>query len=232
MKLNFLTLCKIIDVAYYCGCDGTPVSILIAAPPGAGKTWSAKSLENTDFVQYLNHVYSPNEHRFTIAQAASRTKLLINDDLGLSARWNQKEFFGTFMMIADGEISYTQYRQSQHAIMSCSMVLLCTLDYYTSNKQDIKGMGLYSRIVPIVVGLSQQTRRTYQDSIRLRRNIRNVPNRDPSIPEKGEYKDEMITIKDIDPRLLQNLANMSQWLTDDEFIELVNIAHKEDKYEV
>ena len=232
MKLNSLTLSKIIDVAYYCGCDGTPVSVLIAAPPGAGKTWSAKSLCNTDFVQYLNHVYSPNEHRLTIAAKASRTKLLINDDLGLAARWNQKEFFSTFIMVSDGEISFTQYRQSQHAIMSCSMVLLCTLDYFTANYQDMKGMGLYDRVIPIVVGLSQTTRRLYQDSIRSRRNTRNTPNRDPSIPEKGEYKDEMIESKDIDPRLLQNLAYMSQWLTDEEFTELINITHTADKYEV
>jgi hypothetical protein len=232
LRLKYLSLSKIVDVAYLCGCDNTPVSLLIATPPGAGKTYATKSLQNVDFVQYLNHVYSPNEHRAIIASKAARTRLLINDDLGLAARWNQKEFFSTFIMVADGEISFTQWRQNQHAILNCSLVLLCTLDYYTTNRNDMAGMGLYDRVIPIVAGLSQETRRSYQDSIRLHRSTRNPPNREPYQPEKGEFKDDLIEKKDIDPRLLQNLTYMSAWMTDNEFAELVSIAHEQDKYEV
>lgn len=235
MRLKYLSLTKLIDVAYLCGCDNTPISLLISTPPGGGKTWASKSIQNADFVQYLNHIFSPNEHRATIAGKAARTRLLINDDIGLAARWNQKEFYSTFIMIADGEISFTQWKQNQHAVLNCSLVLLCTLDYYTVNHGDMVAMGLYDRVVPIVVGISQETRRVYQDNIRLRRSSRlsrNPPERLPEPLEKGEFKDEMIEKKDIEPRLLQNLAYMSQWLTDDEFSELVSIAHEHNKWEV
>lgn len=232
MKLNFLTLNKIIDVAYMCGIDGTPVSVLIAAPTGAGKTWAAKSIEDVDFVQYISHVYSPNEHRSVIVEKAPRTRLLVNDDLGKTARWNQKEYFSTFMSVSDGELSFTQWKQHQHAIMSCSLVLIATTDYYISNVRDMTGMGLLDRLVPVVVGLSQETRRSYQDSIRLHRGTRNPLKRDPTLTEKGEFKDDLIRKKDINPRLLQNLSYMSQYLNEDEFSELIAIAHDGDKYEV
>lgn len=232
MRLKYLTLNKIIDAAYYCGLDHTPVSVLIAAPPGAGKTWSARSIQDTDFVQYINHVLSPNEHRATIAEKAARTRLLINDDLGLAARWNQKEFYSTFIMVSDGEISYTQYKQKQHARMECSLVLLCTSEYFTQNRNEMRGMGLLDRVVPVILGLSQTTRRMYQDGIRLRRTTRQPPERDPAILDRGEYKDEVIGGKDIDPRLLQNLTYMSQWLTDDEFTELIAISHDQEKFEI
>jgi hypothetical protein len=232
MKLKCLNLAKIIDVAYVAAIDGTPVSILIAAPTGAGKTWAGKAIENVDFVQYINHVYSPNEHRSVIVEKAARTRLLINDDLGKTARWNQKEYFSTFMSICDGELSYTQWKQHQHARMACSLVIICTTDYYVTNSRDMAGMGLLDRMVPIVVGLSQETRKTYQDTIRLHLGGRNPPPRDPTLVEKGEFKDDVIGKKDINPRLLQNLSYMSQYLTDEEFTELVAISHDGDKYEV
>jgi hypothetical protein len=232
MRLKYLNLNKIIDAAYYCGLDHTPVSVLVAAPPGAGKTWSARSIQDADFVQYINHVLSPNEHRATIAEKAQRTRLLINDDLGLAARWNQKEFYSTFIMVCDGEISYTQYKQKQHALLTCSVVLLCTSEYYTQNRNEMRGMGLLDRVVPIVVGLSQETRRSYQDMIRLRRAPRIPAPRDPAKLDRGDFKDNMIEKKDIDPRLLQNLAYMSQWLSEDEFGELIAISHDQEKYEV
>jgi hypothetical protein len=232
MRLRYLSLNTLIDVAYVCGVDGTPVSLLIGAPAGAGKTWAAKSIESVDFVQYIAHVYSPNEHRSVILKNAERTRLLINDDLGKTARWNQKEYFSTFMAIADGEISFTQWHSHQHKPMYCSMVLISTLDYYTANRTDMAAMGLLDRVVPVIVGLSQETRRTYQETIRKHLRTRDPAPREPMLRERGEYKDDIITKKDINPRLLQNLSYMSQYLTDDEFSELVAIAHAEDKYEV
>jgi hypothetical protein len=232
MRLKYLSLNKIIDVAYMCGIDDTPVSVFIAAPSGAGKTFSARSVMDTDFVQYISDVYSPNEHRHVIVDKAPRTRLFINDDLGKTARWNQKEYFSTFMAVADGELSYTQWHQHQFARTVCSMVLLATTDYYTINKRDMAAMGLLDRVVPVVVGLSQETRHEYQDRIRQHLNTREPPRRDPHLYDKGEYKDDLIERKDINPRLLQNLSYMSQYMTDEEFVELIAVAHEEDKYEV
>ena len=232
MRLQYLSLTTLIDVAYLCGLDGTPVSLFLGAPAGSGKTWAAKSIENIDFVQYIAHVYSPNEHRAVILKNAERTRLLINDDLGKTARWNQKEYFSTFMAIADGEISYTQWHSHQHKPVYCSLVLIATLDYYVSNRTDMTAMGLLDRVVPVIVGLSQETRREYQESIRQHRRTRDPNPREPVIRPRGEYKDDLITKKDINPRLLQNLSYMSQYMTDEEFTELVAIAHAEDRYEV
>ncbi len=233
MKLQYLTLNKIVDTAYFCGIDGTPVSVLIAAPSGAGKSWSTSAVANTDFVQYIGKVYSPNEHRAIIGKNASRTRLLINDDLGLTARWNQVEYYSTFCMIHDGELMFKVFRQTQHVSTTCSMILCCTLDYFYSHRDDMSGMGLLDRVVPVILRLSNETRREYQE-YEMKGNIMDskpAP-RNPSFLDVRKPKVDMVLKKNIDPRLLRNLRRMSQYLTEEETEELIEVAHSNGKYEI
>lgn len=233
MRLKYLSLNKLVDVAYLCGIDGTPISLMLAMPPGSGKTWSTRSIAGSDFVLYLNKVYSPNEHRSVIGRNAARTKLLINDDLGFSARWNKIEYFSTFCMVIDGEIMFTVYKQTQHAVTNFSVVLCCTLDYFYAARNDMVTLGLYDRVVPICLRLSADTRHKYQQMVNDGTVCSNTPApREPEITDKQEVKKGILEEKDIDPRLLMNLKFMSQYLTDDEFIELINVAHSNGKYEL
>lgn len=221
------------DTAYFCGIDKTPVSMIIAAPPGAGKTWSASALAETDFVQYLCKPFSPSEHRKIIGGNAARTRLLINDDLSLTSRWNAKEYFGTFCMIIDGEVQYTQWKTVHHFHMNCSTVLCCTSDYYNSNIDDMKAMGLLDRLIPVVLGLSNETRKAYQDYERKSHLFDSKPvPRNPEFLEVKSVKTELLSKKNIDPRLLRNLRRMSQYLTDEETEELIDIAHSNGRYEI
>jgi hypothetical protein len=233
MRLKYLTLNKIVDTAYFCGIDGTPVHVLIAAPPGAGKTWCVSALEDTDFVRYINKVYSPNEHRKILCRDAPRVCLLINDDLGLTARWNQSEYFATFCMVAGGDLEYTVYKQTQHAITNYSVIICCTSDYYYSNADNMRAMGLMDRFVPIILGLSKETRelyREYQRSSSLK-NSKPAP-RTPTIPDTREEKLDLILEKKVDARLTLNLRRMSQYLTEDETDELIEVAHSNARFEL
>lgn len=231
--LESLTLEKIVDTAYFCGVNQTPVFIIIATPPGAGKTWSTSALTDTDFVQYINKPYSPNEHRKIITNHASRTRLLINDDLSLTSRWNQMEYYSTFCMIADGEILFTQWKSTTQARMNCSLVLCCTLDYYYANHDNMISGGMLDRLVPIVLGLSNDTRKKYQKYIQNANVYDNkAPKRDPTFADIKIVKKELLSKKDINPRLLMNIKRMSQFLTEDETDELIAVAHSNGKFEV
>lgn len=234
MKLKHLTLDRIVDAAYYCGIDGTPVSLIIAAPPGAGKTWSTRSISGCDFVMYLSGTYSPNEHRKIVKEAAARTRLIINDDLGLTSRWNQSEYYATFAMISDGRVQYTVWRTSHITPINCSLILCCTYDYYRMNRDKMLEMGLLDRVVPLVMGLSFETRKQYQ-KYREHTSIRsNGPTeREPAEPPTPRtVKTDLISRKDIDPRMFLNLQRLSQYLTEEETVELIEIAHSEGKYEI
>lgn len=235
MKLKFLTLRKIVDAAYWCGIEGTPVSVMITAPPGSGKTWSTASLQKIDFVQYIGKPISPNEHRYVIARYADRTRLLINDDLSLCSRWNAKEYFSTFNMISDGEIRFTQYKSTVCAQMKCSLVLCCTSAYFNDNYEAMEAGGLLDRLLLINVGLSQETRAYYQHAV-LSCPIgqSRTPTREPefltaSACDVALEKNNLLGIKNIDPRLLSNLRHISQFLTLDETKELIAVAHADDR---
>jgi hypothetical protein len=232
-RLKYLTLEKLIDTAYFCGIGRTPVFLIIAAPPGAGKTWCTSSISETDFVLYMNKPYSPAEHRKIIAKHAPRMRLFINDDLSLSARWNAKEYFATFCMIYDGEVVFTQWKSTIQAHTRCSMVLCCTTEYYHANRDDMTALGLLDRLIPIVLELSSETRKKYQSYIQDTSVFDNTPvQRDPVFKDARTVKKGIISKKDIDPRLLLNIRRMSQFLTDDETEELIAVAHSNGKYEI
>lgn len=232
-RLKHLTLEKLVDTAYFCGVGKTPVFLIIAAPPGSGKTWSTSSIAETDFVLYLNKPFSPAEHRKIIVKNAPRTRLFINDDLSLSSRWNAKEYFSTFCMIYDGEVVFTQWKSTIQAHTQCSMVLCCTTDYYHSNRDDMVALGLLDRLIPIVLGLSNETRKKYQHYIQDTSIYDSAPTqRDPVFKEQKIIKKGIISKKDIDPRLLLNIRRMSQYLTDEETEELIAVAHSNGKYEI
>ena len=233
MKVKCLTLNRLIDAAYLCGLDSTPINMMIAMPPGSGKTWSTSSIKNANFVQYLNKVYSPNEHRLIIGQSAARTCLLINDDLGLLARWNQSEYFSTLCMVMDGELLFKQFRSLQHAVFKCSVVLCCTSEYYNQNHDNMAGMGLIDRLIPVSMNISKDTRSKYQDFSQTSSIYDfDAPKRTPVIQEPGIVQDAIIKEMNLDPRLLRNIRRISRYLTEDELFELIEIANNPGRYEL
>lgn len=235
MKLKHLSLKKIVDAAYWCGIENTPVSVLLTLPPGSGKTYSTASLKKIDFVHYIGKPMSPNEHRQEIARNAARTRLLINDDLSLCSRWNAREYFSTFNMVADGEIKYTQYKSTISAITKSSLVLCCTTSYFNDNYVSMESGGLLDRLIVVALGLSAETREAYQKAIfaqPIGQSI--VPPREPefltaSACDVAIEKDIVIQKKNIDPRLLNNLRRISQYLTLEESKELIAVAHAGDR---
>jgi hypothetical protein len=239
MRLIHLTLIKIIDAAYLCGLDRTPVTIIISAPPGSGKTWATQSISESNLVQYIGGVHSPNEHRKIIGDRAARTRLIINDDLGLSARWNMKEYIATFIMVANGDLEFTMHKQSQHESCNASLILCCTAKHFDRVKDDMKEMGLWDRSIAIDVRLSKETRKNYQiNFIEKAAGIydeyddRLPPQRTPELRPKQRVKTPQLLEKDVDPRLLRNLSYMSQYLSDEEYIELIDVALNPRKYEI
>jgi hypothetical protein len=235
MRLKYLTLNKIVDTAYLCGINNTPVYVILAAPPGSGKTWSTCALEDVDFVHYINMPSSPSEHRKMIGVKGPRTRLLINDDLGLTARWNQAEYFSTFCMIADGKIAYKQFKTLVYAKMNCSLLLCCTTDYFYAHYDEMTSGGLFDRLTPIVLGLSNETRTTYQKYIEKSSiyTVKPYP-RYPIFADERIVKSDLISTKNISPRMLVNIRRLSQYLTEEETDELVSIAHAPDspEYEI
>lgn len=230
MRLKSLTLAKIVDVAYWCGYNRTPVSLLLAAPPGSGKTWATQSLRGYNRVCYINTGTSPNEHRKLIITEAARTSLLINDDIGYFLN-RREEYFVTFGMIIDGRIAHTVFKTGQFAEMKTSLVLCCTDTQYYDVKDSMVASGLHSRLVPLVMGLSAQTRRAYQQSV-LSRPICDTtapPERRPAPMKCGKPKDEIIAEFDVDPRLISNIRRMSQYMSEAETEELIDIAHRQRK---
>jgi len=228
--LKYLSLERITDAAFFCGLNGTPVSILIAAPPGSGKTWSTSPLSEIEIVIYQNTPLSPTQFRKRMCKSARRMKCLIVDDLAFIERWDQDQYYNTFNMIHDGEIGHGQFNDEDHAFINCSMILTCTWDYFHSHKKTMAGCGLMDRVIPCIFQLSDETRFKYQDMI-----IESIlngsytgmpPLRLPT--DEGVntgYKHEVLVKKNVDPRLLTNLMKISQYLTTEETEELADVAH-------
>jgi len=228
--LKHLTLEKIVDAAYFCGIDGTPVSVMIGAPPGSGKTWSTSALSEIELVIYQNTPLSPTQFRKRICKSARRMKCLIVDDLAFIERWDQDQYYNTFNMIHDGEIGHGQYNDEDHAFIKTSMILTCTWDYYHSHKKTMAGCGLMDRVIPCILQLSDETRLKYQEliinSITAGSYTGNPPFRKPtSEGENTGYKSDLLITKNVDPRLLTNLMRISQYLTIEETEELSDMAH-------
>jgi len=236
MKLKCLTLERIIDAAYFCGIDGTPVSLILVAPPGTGKTWATSALAQTDFVVYLNTVYSPNEHRKLIANAAPRMKLLINDDLALAAGWRPEEFFGTLCMVHDGTLQFTMYKTVEHATTKCSIILCSTTSYYYKHRDTLQAMGFLDRFMPVVIELSQETRRKYQKYEQQTSIFDDSPiSRNPEFIDIKSVKSDLLSRKNLNVRWLRGLRRISQYFTEEEtaeFIDLVHANEKNERYEI
>ena len=235
MRLKHLSLNVIVDVAFICGIDRTPVSILIATPPGAGKTWATKSIELINGVKYLSHSTSPNEHRKLITHEAPRIRLLINDDAGQLFSSNRREqFLTTFSSVIDGRIAYTVYKTGHYAYTNCSLILCCTQSQYYDVQEDMERSGLHSRLIPFVVGTSEETRINYQERLLLGKiESENIPNRQPVLYPRDLPKDDIIRESDVEPRLLKNIRVMSQYLTEEQTDELIKVAHsKGSEYEI
>lgn len=236
--LEHLTLDKVFDAAYLCGMNNTPVFILLSGPPGIGKTWAAKGIKDAKFVQYINTPSSPNEHRKKIIREAARTRLLIHDDFGLAKGWKQGEYLATFSMIADGMVQFTMYKTLQRACVNCSMIITCTSAHYAENVDVMESMGLLRRVIPIVVGISAETREIYQE-YRLKTNIldKNPLPRNPVLREIRNMSEmttarELIMKHNVNPSLLDNLINISQFLTDEGLLELIEVAHNPLDYSI
>ena len=233
MKLKHLTLNKIVDAAYCCGIAGTPSSILIAAPPGTGKTWSTRGISDchdVPFVQYITGAMSPTTHRESIMQQSESTRLIVHDDIGLCSRFDQDQIFATYMMAISGEISFRQYKRDDHAYIKASVVICCTLGYYSDHSKNLQQIGLLDRVLPVVVGLSKETRAKYQNSINIFDD--EPPKRTPEVIDQRTPQMEILIENDISPRWMRNISKISQFLSEDELIELISVINRPLKYEV
>jgi len=229
MKLRYLKLETLIDVAYQCGMDGRPVSLYIAAPPGSGKTWASKSLAGYQSVQYYDSAYSPNEYKKFVADKAPGTKLFIHDDLGLSSGWNMKEFVSAWMMMIKGKIDYKHFKTMINAKCTFSMICISTLDTFYEWKDIMQSQGLLDRMLVIQLHLSEETRKKYQlEAQILAETLKQA--RDPIArkPELREKHDPAVLFElDINPRDLTNFLNMSTYLTEPEIKELIAVVQCE-----
>lgn len=226
-KLNYLTLEMFVDACYYCAVDKTPVFGYIAGGTGTGKTWSTEALKNETFVKYMNKVYSPQEHRAEIAKNAPRTKLLINDDLGLCSRWNAKDYFSTFIMAMDGEISYTQYKNTMTSTTNFSVVLCSTSTYFDQNRAAMDGMGLLDRMMLFAVGLSEESREIYQRHAIMSMNGRHPPIRQPIRHYTRDMVNNPFPLMDynLNPRNINNLKHIQKYLDDESMAELIGVVN-------
>jgi hypothetical protein len=230
MKIQTFQISDLIDVALQASRDKTPLYIWIVAGPGTGKSWACESIQHLPGVAFLNKVYSPKTHRELIGLNSPSTMLLINDDLGLCTRWNAKEYFSTFIMCIDGEIEYKQYKNTTSAKTNFSIILLSTEDYYNQNYDDVKGMGLYDRIIPVVVKLSHESRKERQKFIGTSINSRHPPQRNAKIFENHGAQD--LSAWDLEPRLISNMNILSQYFSKEQMDEIVQVVKNPGRYEV
>jgi len=233
MKLKHLTLNKIVDAVYCCGIARTPVAIILAAPPGTGKTWSTQGIANqTDvpFIQYFTGAMSPTSHRQIILSLADQTRLIVHDDIGLCSRFDQDQLFSTYMMIISGEIEFQQYKTLEYAKINTSVIICCTMAYYADHSKIMQGKGLLDRLLPVVVNLSNETRSEYQRSINIFDD--SPPKREPQIADQTAPKTDILIDNDVSPRWMRSLSKLSQILSDDELLELIAVLNRPMKYEV
>lgn len=233
MKLKHLTLNKIVDAAYCCGIANTPVAVLLAAPPGTGKSWSTQSIsDNSDvpFVHYITGAMSATSHRKIVMTRAEQTRLIIHDDIGLCSRFEQEQVFSTYMMIIGNEIDFKQYKTIDFARFNTSVMICCTLAYWSGHAQEIQEKGLLDRLLPVVVGLSKETRTAYQQAINI---FDDKPaKRIPDTTEQHAPQISFLVEQNVSPRWMRSLAKISQFLSADELMELIRVLDNPMRYEV
>ena len=233
MKLQHLTLNKLVDATYCCGIARTPIAVLLAAPPGTGKTWSTRGISNQSaipFIQYISGTMTPTSHREEILSLADQTKLIIHDDIGLCSRFDQDQIFATYMMIISGEIEYRQYKKLDYQKIQTSILICSTLSYYAEHERTMKNNGLFDRLLPIAVSLSNTTRSDYQKSINIFDD--RPPKREPQVTEQRAPQTDLLIDNDVSPRWMRSLSKISQFLSEDELLELLGILTRPMKYEV
>lgn len=236
MKLKYLKLSSLIDAAYQCGMNNTPVSLYIAGDSGIGKTWAARSVCEYPNVLYYSAAYSPNEYKKFVADKAQGTKMFIHDDLGLSGSYNIRDFIPAWNMMIDGKIDYRHYKTSIARKTNFSIVLISTLGSYYNWYDTMYELGLIDRVLGIKLSLSDETRMNYMinaqnDSETGKDN--NVPEqRKPHLREKHEPLRDLFTMN-ISPRYVKNLLRMSMYLNGSEMLELIKIIKESTvEYEV
>jgi hypothetical protein len=97
------------------------------------------------------------------------------------------------------------------------------------------GMGLLDRLIPIVANISKETRMEYQTRSQ-NSDIRESepPTRTPvyEFERVRIVQDDIIREMNLDPRLLRNIRRISQYLTEDELYELIQVANKPGRFEI
>lgn len=233
MRLKYLTLNKIVDATYCCGIVKTPVAVMIAAPPGTGKTWSTRGIAdnvNVPFVDYITGAMSATQHRKTVMAHADKIRLLIHDDIGLCSRFDQEQIFATYMMVIAGTIEFKQWKTIDYAKMQTSVIICCTLAYWADHEEIMRGKGLLDRLLPIALDLSNETRRDYQKSINIFDD--DPPKRTPEIIDQGRPQTDLLIDNDVSPRWMRSLSKISQFMSADELLELIAVLNRPMKYEV
>lgn len=235
MKLRYLKINTLLDAAYQCGMDRQPIYLFIAAPPGTGKTWGSKSLKEYRGVTYFNSSYSPNEYKKHVKQVAESTVLFIHDDVGRPAHWNMKEFISAWCDMIDGHVDCRHFKSSICAICGFSVVLISTLDWYYAWKDAMRESGLIDRVLPITVGLSEETKENYrlEAQISAESNLLSDEPEQRKIGLRERHESHTLFEQNIPPRYLKNLLKISRYLTEKEMNELINIVLKDGvKYEI
>lgn len=229
IKLEYLKLTTFVDAIYFAGIDGKPIHGLIAGETGVGKTWCTKSISQQRYVQYLSANDSPSEHRKVIIDSSRRTKLLINDDLGLMTG-RIKEYFATFIMAMDGAISHSHFKTKVRSDTSFSLILCMTKDYIEQNRAMLEGMGVVDRMMPLCLGVSDDTRREYQEHQANDLTVTKDPKQ--RVPVRSLGRDLIknpfpLLDYNISPRNIGNLKIIQKYLSDNEMEELINILHSQ-----
>jgi hypothetical protein len=233
MKLKHLTLNKIVDACYACGIARTPVAVILAAPSGTGKTWATEAITDQSdipFVQYITGAMSATSHRKKILALADYTRLIIHDDIGMCSRFEQEQIFSTYMMITSGKIEFEQYKTMDYKKIDSSVLICCTVGYWADHLRVIEAKGLLDRMLPVVIGLSEETRKSYQRDLDIFNT--DAPKRLPEIADQHSPLTEIFQKQDVSPRWMRNISKISQFLTEEEVLELIAVLERPMRYEV
>lgn len=229
IKLKYLNMQVLVDVAFLCGRDRTPVFIYIAADPGSGKTWATKSLEQVEGVTYFSSSTTPNEYRTSIQQICKRTRLFEHDDIGRCPKPYIPDYISTFCDMCEGHVSFRQYKKSINCSFNFSVVLTSTIDFYFQWKDIMKGCGLLDRMLTFILELDDSTRKKYQEKKQDDATMGCVSNEPEKriVIDRARHGTLNVEQYDIDPRNMTNILRMSQYMTKEELAELVNVVHSD-----
>ncbi len=230
LKLKYIDIQTLVDIALQCGKDREPIHIYIAADPGSGKTWATKSLEHERGVDYHQASYTPNEYKMHIDSIKNTTKLFIHDDVGRISPAYAKDYISTFCDLTEGHTEFRQFKKSMAASFRFSTIFTSTLGWYYAWRDVMHETGFFDRVLVVLLELSEDTREEYQFTMQESADDHSLSNdpapRKPKVREKHEPL-QLYRNYNIDPRNLRNLLVMSKYLNQIELDELIGVIQSD-----